>query len=325
MNSYAITCGDVNGIGPEIVLKTLNSINLSSKKIIFICPKNIFKNTVKIVQPKFSYSVVKSLPQKISPGKVLVLEIGKASQNYGKPTVSSGKTSYKSILKACELSKEKTVDAIITSPISKLAFQKAKVNFPGHTELLAEYFNVKKYSMMFISNKMIAGLLTIHIPIKSVAKQITKNKLLRILEVVNKSLQKDFKIKNPKIAVLGLNPHAGEKGKIGIEEEQIIYPTLKNITGNVHGPFVSDAYFGNKLYENYDCTIGMYHDQILIPFKLLNFNKGVNFTAGLPIVRTSPDHGTAFDIAGKGKANTGSMIQAFNFAVKIVNNRIKIK
>ena len=172
---------------------------------------------------------------------------------------------------------------------------------------------------MFVSNKMKAGLVTIHIPIKSVPKNVTRRKLLSSIEVINQSLQRDFNIDEPRIAILGLNPHAGENGNIGNEEEVLIKPTLAKFGKNIHGPFVPDAFFGNKNYKNYDCTIGMYHDQVLIPFKLLNFNQGVNYTAGLPIVRTSPDHGTAFDIAGKGKANPGRMIQAFNYAIKIVN------
>lgn len=323
MIGCAFTCGDTNGIGPEIVLKTLNRINLSSQKIIFICPKNIFDNTIKIIKPNFEYKIVKKLPDKFNKNEIVVLDTGYTKQNYGHPTVASGKASYKSIIKACELSKSKIIDAIITAPISKDAFKKAKIDFPGHTELLAYFFNIKNYSMMFVSQKMKAGLATIHLPIKDVAKSITKSTLNNKLNVIYKSLTNDFKIKEPKIALLSLNPHAGEKGNIGQEEIRIINPVIKNYSKEIFGPFVPDAYFGNKLYKNFDCTIGMYHDQILIPFKLMNFNNGVNFTAGLPVVRTSPDHGTAFDIAGNGIANPGSMIQSFNYAVKIVKNRDK--
>jgi len=322
-NSFAFTCGDINGIGPEIVVKTLNKIySPHSHTLVFICPHNVFNNTIKLVKPTFKYIMVKKLTGSYQSGEnVLILELPKRQQVYGKIRASSGKTSYRSIILACSLASEKLVDAIITAPISKEAFKKAKVNFPGHTELLAEYFNINHYAMMFISKKMKAALTTIHIPIKNVAKKISKQLLQKISDVILKSLNEDFKITEPKIAILGLNPHAGENGNIGREEKNIIIDFIKSNKNNLDGPFVPDAYFGNRFYKNYDCTIGMYHDQVLIPFKLLNFNKGVNFTAGLPIVRTSPDHGTAFDIAGKGIANPDSMIEAFRYANKIVSIR----
>lgn len=324
MNSFVFTCGDVNGIGPEIVVKTLNAkYPFKNKKIIFICPKNVFENTVSKIKPKFSYLVVNKIPVKWNFQDVIVLNISDFKQNIGKVTQVAGKASYKSIIKACELAKNGTVDSIITAPISKLAFKKANINFPGHTELLADYFNVKKFSMMFVSNKMKAALVTIHIPIKKISAKLTRKQIRNTIDVVIDSLKNDFNLNSPRISVLGLNPHAGENGKIGTEEGEIIQPAINNHKYSVEGPFVPDAYFGNKLYKHFDCTIGMYHDQILIPFKLLNFNRGVNFTSGLPIVRTSPDHGTAFDIAGKGIANPDSMIEAFSYADKIVKNRKK--
>ncbi|MEE9430517.1 MAG: 4-hydroxythreonine-4-phosphate dehydrogenase PdxA [Melioribacteraceae bacterium] len=238
---------------------------------------------------------------------------------------SAGRTSYKSIILACSLSKRNLVDGIITAPISKEAFVKAKINFPGHTELLADYFGAKQFTMMFVSKTMKAALTTIHIPIKQVSKKITTTQLQKTFSVISQSLISDFNISQPNIAMLGLNPHAGENGNIGVEEKNIISKFIKSNLKYVDGPFVPDAYFGNRLFKNYDCTIGMYHDQILIPFKLLNFNKGVNYTAGLPTVRTSPDHGTAFDIAGKGIAKPDSMIEAFYYAAKIVASREKNK
>ena len=178
---------------------------------------------------------------------------------------------------------------------------------------------------MFVSKTMKAALTTIHIPIKQVSKKITTTQLQKTFSVISQSLISDFNISQPNIAMLGLNPHAGENGNIGVEEKNIISKFIKSNLKYVDGPFVPDAYFGNRLFKNYDCTIGMYHDQILIPFKLLNFNKGVNYTAGLPTVRTSPDHGTAFDIAGKGIAKPDSMIEAFYYAAKIVASREKNK
>jgi 4-hydroxy-L-threonine phosphate dehydrogenase PdxA len=179
--------------------------------------------------------------------------------------------------------------------------------------------------MMFLSRKMKASLVSIHEPIRNVTRIIKEKQLHNIFNVVINSLHNDFNLHNPKIAVLGLNPHAGESGAIGNEEQDIIIPALKNYTLNKYlaGPFSPDAFFANRSYKNYDMVIGMYHDQLLIPFKLLNFGGGVNYTAGLPIIRTSPDHGVAYDIAGKNLANPSSMIQAYKYAVSILKNRIR--
>lgn len=325
MNTTIFTCGDVNGIGPEIVLKTLNEIYpISKNRIIFICPKNIFLETSKLVSPKFPFSFVKK-KSNTKNSSVQILNIGNTNLNFGRITRDSGLASYNSIMEACKLAESNLDSSIITAPISKSAFSKAGIEFPGHTELFANYFRASKFVMMFVSKKMKAGLVTIHIPLKDVARSIKKQKVLSTIEVIYNSIRNDFGIKKPKLALLGLNPHAGEKGKIGVEEKNIIDPLLKEIKFNVEGPFVPDAYFGNRIYKKYDCTIGLYHDQVLIPFKLLNFNKGVNFTAGLPIIRTSPDHGTAYDIAGKGIANPDSMIEAYHFSEIIRNNRSKIQ
>ncbi|MCB9207542.1 MAG: 4-hydroxythreonine-4-phosphate dehydrogenase PdxA [Ignavibacteriales bacterium] len=323
MKTFAFTCGDINGIGPEIVLKTINKISSQKNiRIVFICPINVFKQTLNLIHAKFSYHYSKEfLFDQGNPNSVLIYDFGTAKLQYGKETANSGRISYQSIITACKLAKEKKVDAIVTAPISKFAFQKAKIRFPGHTELLAEYFGVKNYAMMFVSKKMKAGLITIHIPIKEISEKLTKSKLENTIDVIMQSLRKDFGIENPKVALLGLNPHSGENGKIGKEEIELLNPVIKRYSKFLNGPFVPDAFFGNHLYRNFDCTIGIYHDQILIPFKLMNFDKGVNFTAGLRIVRTSPDHGTAYDIAGKGIANAQSTIEAFNFAKLILKNR----
>ena len=324
MSTSVFTCGDINGIGPEIVVKTLNKKKVSKKrKIIFVCPSNVFQNTISKITPSFSYSIVKAIPSKWNVDDVLVLDVGKCKQSLGKVTKSSGAKSYDSIIRACELAKSGIADSIITAPISKLAFSKAGITFPGHTELLANYFNVDEFSMMFVSKHMIAGLVTIHIPINEVASKLSQKKIIDTIEVIKNSLITDFNIPKPKIALLGLNPHAGENGKIGNEEEVIIKPLLSKYKNIVFGPQVPDAYYGNRLYQNYDCTIGLYHDQVLIPFKLLNFNRGVNFTAGLPIVRTSPDHGTAYSIAGKDQANADSMRKAIFIAKDLYLNRIR--
>lgn len=206
---------------------------------------------------------------------------------------------------------------MVTAPISKTAIKMAGINFPGHTEMLAEWCGSKDFVMTFLSKKMNGALVTIHEPLKNVTKLITSENLKSKINIIIKMLINDFKISLPKIAVLGLNPHAGESGIIGNEEEKIIIPLIKKYSNNLFGPFSSDAFFANRLYKKYDLVIGMYHDQLLIPFKMLNFSSGVNYTAGLPIIRTSPDHGTAFDIAYKGIADSSSFIEAFFYAEKI--------
>ncbi|MGE5847821.1 MAG: 4-hydroxythreonine-4-phosphate dehydrogenase PdxA, partial [Ignavibacteria bacterium] len=224
---------------------------------------------------------------------------------------------------AYELAKNKTIDGIITAPISKTALKMSGVNFPGHTEMLAQWCGQKNFVMMFLSKKMNAALLTIHEPVALAAKHISKELILKKMMVIEDALINDLKIRSPKIAVLGLNPHAGEAGLIGNEELEAIKPAMEEFKGDsiISGPYSPDAFFGSGMYKNFDLILGMYHDQALIPFKMLNFNTGVNYTAGLPVVRTSPDHGTAYGIAGKNSADPSSIIQAFYYAGKIVRNR----
>jgi 4-hydroxythreonine-4-phosphate dehydrogenase len=321
MSTTVITSGDINGIGPEIVIKAINRINPSiRKKIILTISKRIFQNTSEIVKPEFEYKIVDSL-DKVPLSPVTIIDLGNAAQSYSKATRTSGMMSFRSIIKGIEIIKKGYADSLVTAPISKDAFEKAGVSFPGHTELLADAFGTKNFAMMFVSEKMKAALVTIHIPINAVSTKLSREKVRSVLRVIIDSLVNDFNISVPKVSILGLNPHSGEKGRIGHEETEIIAPAVKEFHKFVRGPLVADAYFGNKLFRNFDCTVGIYHDQILIPFKLLNFNRGVNFTAGLPIVRTSPDHGTAYDIAGEGIADPGSLVEAFKFALKIQKNR----
>ena len=225
---------------------------------------------------------------------------------------------------AYDLVKNQLGSAIITSPISKEAWSLAGVKFTGHTELFAHLTGIKNYSMMFLANRFKAVLASIHIPISKVPQNITKENVIKTVMQAQSTLEFDLKMKLPRIAVLGLNPHAGENGQLGREEIDEIIPAIKELKAkgiNVEGPFVPDAFFGTKQHNKYDITVGMYHDQVLIPFKLLNFDKGVNFTAGLPIIRTSPDHGTAFDIARKLIANPNSLIESFEWARQITKNR----
>ncbi|MGD8780997.1 MAG: 4-hydroxythreonine-4-phosphate dehydrogenase PdxA [Ignavibacteria bacterium] len=324
MNKFVFTCGDVNGIGPEICVKTFNKVyNPKRSKLIFCCPKNVFIDELTNITPNFQFEILKK-KEKISGNAeiISVIDIGNTNRKIGKPTFSSGKTSYKSIEHSLKLINNKSADAVITAPISKTAFKLAKIEFPGHTELLADWFKSKSYLMLFYSKELTCSLVTIHEPLKKVSLLLTKNKIVKTIQLTKNSLINDFKTNNPKIAVLGFNPHAGENGRIGDEELTKIIPAIESFNDeNVQGPFVPDAFFANRLYKKFDCFIAMYHDQALIPFKMMNFEKGVNFTAGLPIVRTSPDHGTAFDIAGKNTADASSMIEAFKTAEKIQTNR----
>lgn len=324
MNSFVFTCGDINGIGPEISLKTIGKIYKKKKRqIFFVCPKNVFLSTLQNIKLDLNYEIANSIPTKQSKDNGLkVIDIGYARQSVGKPTKTSGKISYASIITAYKMIESGIADAMVTAPISKYSLSLAGIDFPGHTELLAKLSESKNFGMMFLSNKFHTALLTIHEPITKVAELLSQKLLKSKIELFASTLKKDLKIKNPKIALLGLNPHSGENGKIGKEEINIINPVLKNLNSvNISGPYVPDAFFGNRLYSKFDIVIGAYHDQVLIPFKLLNFNYGVNFTAGLPFVRTSPDHGTAFDIAGKNIADYNSTYQAFIWAEKIINNR----
>ncbi len=323
MTKVVFTCGDINGIGPEISVKVFSKIfqKKNNNQIIFVCPKNIFEFYYKLTNASFKYQIIDK--QSYSKSALNLIPLPDSSIKFGLPTKLSGKISFQSISKALDLIKSNAADVLVTSPISKEAFKLAKINFPGHTELLAKSENNKNYLMLFLSNKIKAGLLTIHSPLSKVPKLITKSNLKRAIEILNTTAKKDLKILKPKIAVLGLNPHAGENGLIGNEENKIIKPLIISLKEryDVSGPFVPDAFWGNKTYKQYDLVLGMYHDQILIPFKLLNFNKGVNYTAGLNLIRTSPDHGTAYDIAGLNMANESSLFQSYKYALKIFQNR----
>ena len=318
------TCGDTNGIGPEIAIKTFNKLFLRKIKnpILFICPKNVFEFYYKLTKSKFDYRIIED-QNKISASHLNLIPLPNVKTSLGKITAQAGKTSYQSIIKAIDFIKNNQADVMVTPPISKEAINKSGIDFIGHTELLAGSEKTKKYLMMFLSNNVKAVLLTIHEPIKNISSLLSKKKIISAIETMYLSAVKDFGILDPRIAVMGLNPHAGENGLIGKEEVKIISPVINKLKSkfNIDGPFVPDAFWGNKIYKNYDMILGMYHDQVLIPFKLLHFNSGVNFTAGLKIIRTSPDHGTAFDIAGKNIADPSSLMQSYNSALKIYRNR----
>ena len=326
MNTLIFTCGDVNGIGPEITLKTIGKIiNPAKRRIIFLCPANVFEKAASIVNPHFPFQIIRSKESiQDSAHTVFVYDFEKVKQDIGGPTKASGVCSANAIELSYEIASTTHDSAIITAPISKTAFKLAGIKYPGQTEYYAKLAGSDKYLMTFLSKKLICALQTIHVPITKVSKQLSKEKITETIEILFASLLRDLGIKNPTIGILGLNPHAGEEGRIGEEEVNIIAPAIKSLRRKeIAGPFVPDAYFATKRFEEFDATLGMYHDQVLIPFKMLCFDKGVNFTAGLSIVRTSPDHGTAYDIADLGLADPHSMIEAAHWAEKIIANRKK--
>ena len=322
MNLF-FTCGDCNGIGPEIVIKTLDYFWKRKKhKLYFAVPGNIFEESLDRLQIDLDYEIVKTVEEGSAKNNIIsIINLGKVKISAGKPTKLSGEVGYRSLQTSFNAVKNKYADCIVTAPISKEAFYKAGIEFPGHTELFASWTNTENVVMVFHSAKLKAALLTIHIPLKTVSFSLDKNIIRKKIDIVLETLKNDFMIKNPRIALLGLNPHAGENGLLGEEEEKLFEPLVGEFKEQLFGPYPADAFFGMHAYKLFDAVIGAYHDQVLIPFKMLSFSDGVNYTAGLPIVRTSPDHGTAYDIAGKGIADPSSMIHAAKLAVRICENR----
>lgn len=320
-----ISIGDLNGIGPEIILKTFEDT-----RILEMCTPVIFAN-VKIVSflkkglgLTSSIQGIDSLDQ-IVVGKINVLNVWREGVNidYGKNDEVVGKYAIKSFVTATEALKAGSISVLVTAPINKYNIQSEEFKFPGHTDYLNQEIEGEAL-MLMVSGGLKVGLLTDHVPVNEVSKLLTEELLTKKLNIINESLIKDFGIARPKIAVLGLNPHCGDNGVIGKEDENVIKPTVKKIFDSgklVFGPFASDSFFGSFQYEKYDAILAMYHDQGLIPFKTLSFGKGVNYTAGLEKIRTSPDHGTAYEIAGKNIANEVSFREAIYLAMDVYNKR----
>jgi len=330
MSRIVFTCGDINGIGPEIAVKALNKISSKSKKtqLILVIPENVFLSTKKIIRPNFKYQLTSNINSAHSfTEPVIVLALESFTQKIGKPTISSGQAAYLALKTAFKLLKNNFANAAVTAPVSKTALNFAGVKYPGQTEMFADWSGVKNFVMTFLSRRLRVGLYSIHIPLKEVSKSLNSNKFQEKLNVIISMLSNDLGIKNPKIAVLGLNPHAGENGIIGTEEKDTLEKVINNkkYQAKVNGPFAPDAFFANRKFKDFDMVFGLYHDQVLIPFKYINSGMGVNFTAGLPVIRTSPDHGTAYDIAGKGIADESSMIEAYKYAELILKNRKQIQ
>jgi 4-hydroxythreonine-4-phosphate dehydrogenase len=323
----AITTGDINGIGIEVIIKAFADLRMLQvcTPIIYGSNRTIAAHKKMLEIQEFNYSHIKDATQ--ATGKQVHIincweeenasEIGKASPNGGKHALLS-------LQAALEDLKAGKVDVLITGPIDKKTIQSEEFKFPGHTEYLAQQFEVKDNLMLMVSENMKIGVVTGHIPLSKVSSLLSSELILKKLKLLSRSLIEDFGIRKPKIAVLGLNPHAGDNGLIGNEEERIIIPALKKAKENnilAIGPFPADGFFGSGNFKKFDGILAMYHDQGLIPFKALSFGTGVNFTAGLPVIRTSPDHGTGFDIAGKNLASEDSLRHAVYLACDIFEKR----
>lgn len=326
-----ITIGDINGIGPEVIIKTLtdNRILSHCTPVIYASTKILSYYRKLMKAEEFNYSQVKKGDHFYSK-KVNVVNCWEEiiEINPGTPTAESGKSAFLAIKKATEDLKAKTIDAVVTAPIDKKNIQNDEFKFAGHTEYFAQQFEAKDSLMLLSSGSLRVGVVTGHIPISKVSDKLTKELVTSKIFTLINSLKVDFGISKPKVAVLGLNPHAGEGGLIGSEENDIISPAIQDIKnkGNlIYGPFPADGFFGTGQYQKYDGILAMYHDQGLVPFKTLAFDTGVNFTAGLSIVRTSPDHGTAFNIAGKNVADETSLRSAIYQALDIVKSRRELE
>ena len=320
-----ISIGDINGIGLEIILKTF-----SDQRMLDFCTPVLFGSTKVVAYYKkmLNYNmqlntIVK--PNQIVDGKINIFNIWKEEVEVkeGEINEEGGKYAFRSLQSAVKSLKENQVDVLVTAPINKENIQSESFNFPGHTEYLENELAGTSL-MILMTDKLRVGLITGHIPISEITNVITQELILKKTELMYNSLVQDFKISKPKIAVLGINPHCGDNGVIGKEDEEIVKPAIKLLQEKgklVYGPYAADGFFGSKKYKQFDGVLAMYHDQGLAPFKSLSFGNGVNFTAGLDRVRTSPDHGTAYEIAGKGIAEEGSFKEALFSSIEIFRNR----
>ena len=320
-----ISVGDLNGIGPEIILKTFRD-----HRMFDLCTPIVFASTKamsyhrKLLKMDLPIHGIVNISQAF-PNKLNVLNLWKEPVpiHVGKPDPEIGKYAVDSFKKAVAALKEGQIDVLVTAPFDKKSIQSDEFDFPGHTDYLAQ--ELEGNALMFmVTDELKVGLVTDHVPIKYVAGQITGDKIKDKVVTMEKSLIQDFGIEKPKIAVLGLNPHCGDGGIIGTEENEVIRPSIKELQDENHlvfGPYPADGFFGSDNYRKFDGVLAMYHDQGLIPFKTLSFGKGVNFTAGLNRIRTSPDHGTAYDIAGKNLAQPDSFREAIYKALDIFRKR----
>lgn len=324
----AITSGDPHGVGIEIIMKVFSDPRMldSITPVIYAHPEVIKAYRKAFNSEDFQYNTINTASEAVHK-KVNLVNIWKDFKGTiepGKPDKEAGMFAFKSLEAAVDDLASNKVDVLITSPINKDTIQSKDFNFPGHTEYLAKFANAENVLMFLVSEFLKVGIVTGHLPLKEVSQHITKEKILIKLQLMNESLIKDFGVNKPRIAVLGLNPHAGDNGLLGTEEKDVIIPAVREAADKglmVYGPYGADGFFGSAVYKKFDAVLAMYHDQGLAPFKALAFDSGVNFTAGLPVVRTSPDHGTSYDIAGQGIADESSMRAAIFTACDIYRQR----
>ena len=320
-----VSCGDPNGIGIEVILKSLSDSRILNffTPVIF-CNYKLISDQKKQLNIEIDQIKIDS-NQKPVNGKVNIINVWEEDfvTTFGKPTKDSGTKSFLSLQMAVKALINDSINLLVTAPINKNNIQSEEFKFPGHTDYLAKELSGE--SLMFmICDELKVGLLTDHIPLKDINSHITKQRIEQKFSLINESLKKDFGIQKPKIAVLSIDPHVGDGGVIGNDDQDLLKPVLLEIAskGNlVFGPFSSDSFFGSGLHKKYDAVLAIYHDQGLIPFKTLSFGSGVNYTAGLNKIRTSPDHGTGYDIAGKGLADSTSFKNAIFSAIDILKSR----
>ncbi len=326
----AITHGDINGVSYEVIIKTFGDnrmfdfctpILYGSSKVL-----SYYKKLMPHQGPDFNYNAIHDARQAIDRRfNVLNLTQEEVKIDMGKSTEVAGLLARQSLEMACQDLKEGKVDVVVTAPINKKNIQSADFDFPGHTEYFSDRFEADSL-MMMVCDKIRIGIMTNHLPLEAVPAAVTHELLLEKLQLMYASLRRDFGITMPKIAVLALDPHAGDNGVIGSHDTQVIYPAIMEAQQKgilAYGPFPSDGFFGSSEFSKYDAVLALYHDQGLIPFKLMSFTDGVNFTAGLPVVRTSPAHGTAYALAGKGAASEQSFRSAVYLACNIFRNRLE--
>lgn len=321
------TCGDVNGVGIELIIKTLSDIRILEicTPVVFASNKVINFYRKSVPEIAFNFMMIKEFTR-VNNKQVNVFNCWEEEivVTPGVMNETGGRYAIKSLLAGVQALKDGRIHGLVTAPIHKKNIQSTEFNHTGHTPFLKEAFEAKDVLMLLTAENLKVALVTEHVPVKNISQHITRENITSKLQLLYTSLQKDFGIDKPKIAVLGLNPHAGDESLIGIEEEEIIKPAVKDAKQRnmlVMGPFSADAFFARGQYEKFDAVLAMYHDQGLIPFKSLSIGEGVNYTAGLAGVRTSPDHGTAFDIAGKNQADEGSFRAAIYTAVDIIESR----
>jgi len=324
-----VTHGDFNGVSYEVMIKALMDSRLYElfTPVIYGLPRVIGFHRKHMHLSDFNYNVISNI-SKLTVKKLNIRSISdeEVKIEFGKSTPLAGDYAFQALETAVKDLKDKKIDILVTAPINKENIHSEKFAFQGHTEYLTQRFGVENSLMLMVSDRLKIGTVTNHVPISEVAGAITEELILAKLAILNDSLKRDFLIDKPKIAVLGLNPHAGDKGLIGTEDESVIHAAIikaKKQGTLVFGPFPADGFFGSGNYIKYDAVLAMYHDQGMIPFKLTDLGSGVNFTAGLPIVRTSPDHGTAYDIAGENVASPDSMKAAVYLGIDIYRNRQK--